>query len=295
MNFIKKIGKSVYGPEYYQELIGQPFSYSLKYFIGFAAIFIVLASFISSLVYFPKAETVLHEFAQKAKDSYPQELTVTIKGGSVSTNVTEPYFIKMPAGHDNEQASAKYDNLLVIDTGSQASADSLKQYKTAVLLTKNFLVYQDDNGKVVSESLEKVPDMTINKAFIEGLIDKFSPYLKLLYPLMLVGMFFFYVMVVIFRMGYLLLGALLIWLVAEIKNVKIGYGKAYQLGLHLMTLPLLLFSSFAPFRFPFDFTLLLIILAAVNIGKPKTMAVPDVVTDKPAVPEVEGGGQESNK
>ena len=33
MNFLQKIKNSVYNPEFYQEAMGKPFSFSLKYFL----------------------------------------------------------------------------------------------------------------------------------------------------------------------------------------------------------------------------------------------------------------------
>ncbi|MFA5962358.1 MAG: DUF1189 family protein [Parcubacteria group bacterium] len=275
VGFFKKVGKSIYGPEYYQELIEKPFSYSVKYFALFSLIAVVVLVAGFSLFSFPKINKVLNDAVHTAVESYPQELVVTFKNGNVSINADEPYFLKLPDSmKEDTDRSRKLENLITIDTKSEASADNLSKYKTAILVTKNYLVYQESNGKITTQSLEKMPDMVIDKISVTSFVDKYSPYLKLLFPLFVVGFFIFAIFFIMFRLCYLLLAALLIWLVAHAKNVEIGYGKSYQLGLHLMTLPLLIISPFALINFPIAFTLLLVILAFVNIKKKETVVAP---------------------
>jgi hypothetical protein len=266
MDFLKKIKRSVYSPKYYQELLDQPLSYSIKYFLTFAFIFGVLLVVGFSLFSFPKINKTLNDAVRKAANNYPQELAVTVKSGNVSTNVSEPFHIKTAVLVDENDVDLNdHENLVTIDTKSEASADSLMKYDTSLLITKNYIVYQKSNGQIVTQSLEKVSDVVIDKAFLIQFVDKYSPYLKLLLPLMAIGLFIFIIFFVAFQFCYLFLAALLIWLIAHIKKVEMSYGKSYQLGLHLMTLPLLIISPFSFINFPFAFTLLLIILAFINI------------------------------
>jgi hypothetical protein len=268
MKFIKKVIGSVYGPEHYQELIEQPFSYSVKYFVRFSAILGLLFIIGFSIFYFPKMKAVLNDGVRIVADSYPQELIVTIKGGNISTNVEDPYYIKLPASIDkNNNQAGKYENLITIDTKSEASVDNLLKHKTAILITKSYIVNRKSNGQIVIQSLEKVADIVIDKASVASFLEKLSPYLKLMYLFFVVVFFVFFVVFILFRLCYLFLAALFIWLIANIKNVKISYGKSYQLGLHLMTLPLIVVYPFGFIKFPLAFSLLLMVLAFVNIKK----------------------------
>jgi hypothetical protein len=76
---------------------------------------------------------------------------------------------------------------------------------------------------------------------------------------------------VLIMLVYLLFGALLVWLTAKIKGVKISYGKSYQIGMHLMTSVIIITNIFniIPTRFiiPFLFTILLILSAVLNLRK----------------------------
>jgi uncharacterized protein YbcV (DUF1398 family) len=273
-SFFKKVTSSVYGPKYYQELLDQPLSYSIKYFLTFAFIFGVLLVVGFSLSSFPRINKTLNEAVRKAVNNYPQELVVTVKSGNVSTNVPEPFHVKTTILVDENDVDLNdHENLVTIDTKSEASADSLMKYNTSLLITKNYIVYQKSNGQIVTQSLEKVSNVVIDKAFLIQFVDKYSPYLKLLLPLMVIGLFIFIIFFVAFQFCYLFLAALLIWLIAHIKKVEMAYGKSYQLGLHLMTLPLLIISPFSFVNFPFAFTLLLIILAFINIRKKEELII----------------------
>jgi hypothetical protein len=123
-----------------------------------------------------------------------------------------------------------------------------------------------------------MPDTVINKTTVTQFSNKYSPYLKLLIPIMVGIVIIYSFFVVIFRSIYLLIAALLIWLIASVKKADIGYGKSYQLGMHLMTLPLLL-VSLTSLNFPLSFTTLLLVLAAINIQKSEP--VPAIVQPDP--------------
>ena len=73
------------------------------------------------------------------------------------------------------------------------------------------------------------------------------------------------------KMIYLLFGALLIWLVAKIKGLKIGYKKSYKAGMQLMTADIIIISilgAISPkLTFTFFFSILLVISAVLNLNK----------------------------
>lgn len=273
MNFFKKIAKSVYGPEYYSELQSKQFSYSVKYFALFALIFVAIFVLRIGIFNVPKMDAAIKNLVPTVVNFFPEELEVTIRGGKLSTNVPEPYFIEMPESWENlpseENVPNQFqslENLIVIDTQSEANADNLKKYDTLLLITQNYFLNQGDRGNINIQSLSVIPDMDISKQVIADLAQKYSPYLKVLPVLFLILDFFIAIGVIVGNLLYLLLAALFIWLIAKVKKAEINYGKAYQMGLHLMTLPLLLSALFT-IRFPLWFTTLLLILAVINIRK----------------------------
>lgn len=269
MKILNQIKNSVYNPEYYRELLSQPASYSVKYLFKLSLIFALLFVIGISAFFLPKMISMINSVGPGIINNYPNELEISVKEGNVSTNVQEPYFIKTPDSWKNGEKKEKTpENLVVIDTKSEPSADNLKKYATLLLVTKNYVIYHDNNGKITAETLEKMPNMIINKDSVTQFSKKYSPYLNLFIPFIILILFVFSFFIVAFRMIYLLIVALFIWLIARIKKVDIGYGKSYQLGIHLMTAPLLTVSLFS-ISFPLSFTTLLLILAAVNINRKK--------------------------
>lgn len=276
MNIFTKIKNSIYGPEYYGEVIGKPFSYSLKYYLVFALLFALAFTIVVTVMFIPLVNSLPGRIAQ-VSNYFPQDLTINIKNGKVSTNVQEPYFIKMPQELKNQKNIqpdlSKLDNVVVIDTKDKFNIDTFNSYKTFMLLTSDSVAYIDKNNQISVSPLSNVKDFTLNRSEVAGFLSKLKPYLVLIYPFVFVGAYFVGFMVVLAEMLYLLFGALLVWLIAGAKGakMKIGYKKSYQLSMHLVT-PVIIITSIInalslKFTIPFLFTILLILSALLNLRK----------------------------
>ena len=70
---------------------------------------------------------------------------------------------------------------------------------------------------------------------------------------------------------YLFIFALLVWALVRMRDADIGYKKSYQLGIHLMTLPLIITTLlwlFIPIMdVSYLFTVIAIVVAAANLKK----------------------------
>lgn len=284
MNFFQKIYKSIYAPSFYQELLGRPFSFSLKYFYLLTLILVLFVTVVFSLSLIPNINAFLKEFGPKILEAYPQELVITIKNGKASINVPEPYTIKFPdiLGGNEDKISK---NLLIINTKTPFSLQEFRSYDTTALLTENELVFHGDKGDIRIQPLDQVPDTEITKSFIESLIKAVEPFMKYAAPLfavmMFVGFFIFYHV----NLLYLLFAALLIWIMAKIKKFPIGYKKSYQISIHAMTLPLILYTlafAFVPQAlYTYVFTVLLLIVAWVNVRVKGEISLRDTQTPLP--------------
>ncbi|OGZ26978.1 MAG: hypothetical protein A2365_02630 [Candidatus Nealsonbacteria bacterium RIFOXYB1_FULL_40_15] len=267
-----KIIKSIYGPDYYREVLTKPFSYSLKYFALFSLLISVLLTAFYSITYIPKAASFLEKAGSGIQDYYPEELEIRIEDGQASSNVKEPYFLKTPSQWKGGQ---EIKNLLVIDTESEFSIAKFYEYGTFCLLSKNQLACLNDNGAVEITHLREFGNLTVNKQVVNSFLDKFGSLTKFVYPAMVVGLFigmFFLTFAV--KVVYLLIGAFLVWLASWINKANAGYKKSYQLGFHLMTFPIIIASlirvishfTYMP-HIPFLFSILLFIFALANIRK----------------------------
>ena len=290
MEFFKNIRKSIYDPEFYKGLLEKPFFYSLKYFILFSLLIALVATIYLSFSALPKVNDFLKNIGPTVLDHFPEDLEIVVKDGLASTNVPEPYFLRIlfeaPENIEIKPDIRGYgiENILVIDTRSdEATLEEFKSYNTIILLSRKTLMHYDDN-QVVIKSLAEMPDFKLDKGFVSSLLAKIVPYFRFIKPGFIIIVFCGYFAYVFFgRMVYLLFAALLIWVIAKVKKVNIGYKKSYQLGFHLITASI--FYQII-FRFilntpkvSFLFIGLILFLAFVNL-KPA-----EVLTEKPPVPQ----------
>ena len=274
MNIFVKIKNSIYNPGYYQEVIKKPFSYAFKYLLVFALLFALVFTVVATLRFIPVVN-MLSQRAPELANYFPQELTVTIKDGKVSTNVQEPYFVKAPSSiKDNNSVDQEYgdiENLVVINTKEKLDLDKFKSYKTLSLVTSDSVVYVDKQGKISISSLSGVKDFILDRSKVLSFINTVKPFVKILYPIVFVGAFIGGFVSVLVKMVYLFFGALLVWLVAKIKGIKLGYKKSYIVGMQLITGAIILTSILtavsAKFTFPYFFSILLVVLAFLNLKK----------------------------
>ncbi len=266
MNFLRRIYQSVYSPEFYRELLSRPFSFSFKYYYGLAVLVALVMGVFLTLNMAPAilnfARNILPGFA----GYYPEELVITIKDGKASAN--QPYIIKMPAEFD---ISSSTPNLLVIDTEHPFMLEVFYSYKTAALLTEDNLISRDKEGRLTITPISRFPNTVINRSLVENWIGKASRFISWLFPLVGVFIFIGYIVYASLLLIYLLIAALLILLIGRIKKAAFGYKKAYQIGLHAITLSFVLEAllGFIPQlnpHIPFQFTLLLLVIVIINIS-----------------------------
>lgn len=290
MQFLENVKSSIYNPAYYSEILNQPFSSSLKYFLSLAALIALFSTIVFSFTTLPEINKFINEISPKVLNYYPDNLEVTVKNGKVSTNVTEPYFIKMPAEIKSEFQNSnnnstktspdltKIDNLFVIDTISPLTMDSFKNYKTFVLISRDSVAYVDNNA-VKIQSLDQSINAVINKGKISSALNEIMPYIKII-PFVLVPSVFigWWIGFIIGNLIYLIFGAFVIWLAAKIMKKELEYGKAYQVGLHAITLSVILdamvFWFFPQLKFTFLFTIIMLVIVWVNLKPAVDSGVP---------------------
>jgi hypothetical protein len=258
MQLFQTIKDSIYNPQFYQVLLATPVRSSIKFYFKLAAILSLITAILSipALLVLAKAETY-----QKIVNTFPQELAVTVANGKASTNVTEPYYIKNTTGEGPE-------NIIVLDTKTDFSVGQFDQYKSAAILKSDSLAVRDESGKVQLIPLNNMGSFTVDRAMVQTWANKVQSWAKFIIPFLLVCIMVGLMIVHSFRLVYLFIAALVVWLIATLFKKKITYMKAYQIGLHAMVLPMLIQVLLSPFHwyFPlFTFSLVVFIIAAINI------------------------------
>lgn len=235
MSFFKTIKSSVYDPEFYSRIVSGENTHPFKYFFKLCLTISIIYTIIFSVFAVSGISTFLKEAGESILANYPKELEIKIENGVASTNVDEPYIIKIPEGVE-EKDKVGFENILVIDTKSEFNLETFEGYKTLGLLTKDSLVTKDGRNQIKISPLREVPDYTINYASVERWLGKAKPFMKAL-PFIVPFMVFLGIFIAkSFLLVYLLLAALIVYVIGRVKKLDLSYKKSYHLSLHLVTL-----------------------------------------------------------
>lgn len=267
MNFLKTIINSIYSPPFYLSIPQKSFGSALGYFLLLALLLTIVRSIFPIWSFLTVGQNEVKIFIDQMVNAYPHELEVRVRNGKVTTNVQEPYSIPLP--EDKNRTAEDDSNLVVIDTNTPFSAAQFNQYKTIAWVAKDSIfVRGDSDAEIETIDLSQVSDFTVNKAFVNSIIAKISPWLSLITPLAIVGIPLGSYMIHTARLVYLLFLALLILLLTKIFKKPLSYSRSYQVGLYAMTLALLVELAFEWIGFsgfPFMFTIISLLVVIVNI------------------------------
>lgn len=269
MNFLKNIQDSIYSPKFYTTLLTKSFKESIGYFL----LLILLLTVLNVITLIPTllldTPKVLNSFAENIINCFPKDLEFTITNGKASANISEPYFISSCEGDKKEKVA-------VIDTKTPFSLDKFNEYKVAAWITKDSIVYKKGSYETRTYTFNKVKDFKLNREVLNSYFKMASPYLKFVGPILLILSFIGIFLSYDFRLIYLLFLASIIWLFGKIFKQTMGYGQAYKVGLHAITLGLIVDSLVNLARpwtnfsgFPFMVSILTLGIVIVNIFLPK--------------------------
>lgn len=269
-NFFQTVKESIYSPEFYAGIPKKSLGSAIIYFLLLTLIVTVLQSVLPIWSFTTVGQQEIQKFIGQAVNTYPEKLEVKIQNGKVSTNVKEPYFIPLPSG--NNTSNSTY-NLIVIDTKTPFSASQFNAYKAAAWVSKDTIFVQgDSNGQIKTIDLSKASDVKINKSLINSFAVKYSPLLKLLTPLAIVGILLGLFLLHILRLIYLFFLALLIFLLVKVIKKDRTYGECYKISIYAVTLGVLVefIGNFLRYPgFPFMFTIIAIAVVLFNFKNMK--------------------------
>lgn len=247
--FISTFQKSAFKPDYYQDVIKAPFSFSLKYFLFLFFSFGLLTTITFSFYLLKEFNPNLNKLKTAIIKLYPSELEIKINNGQVSTNVNEPYFIPLkpeifPKEISQALKNQPRQNILVIDT--KAHPSDIKKYQTFSLLSKDSLSFQTGNKETRIKSLEEIKNLTLNQEIIKESLDKAVLFLKKIFPFLSISLLIFISLSIFLeKFIYLVFFSLLSWPIAKFFFHKnLGYNKVLQINLQAITLPLIISAIF---------------------------------------------------
>lgn len=269
MNFLKTIQNSIYSPQFYSKILTKSFKQSLGYFLLLILIFTIIhtVTLISPLLV--EAPTTLQSFGQNMINCYPKDLEIKITNGQATINTEEPYFISSCEGDKSQK-------LVVVDTKTPFSQTQFDQYQVAAWVTKDAVIFKRNNVETRTYTLNSIKDFKLNQQVLNSYYKMFSPYLNFVGPILLLLSFIGIFLSYDFRLVYLLLLSSIIWLITKMFKQSLGYGQAYKVGLHAITLGLiveLVVSLTRPWvhlsGFPFMVSILTLGVVIFNLFLPK--------------------------
>ncbi|HYC83460.1 MAG TPA: DUF1189 family protein, partial [Candidatus Paceibacterota bacterium] len=233
MNLIKEIEHSVFGPEYYAQVLERPLSFSVRYYLAFALLLALVMTAVLSFALVPQLYVLLDRYGGDIVSVFPEGVTLTVKDGILSSNKKGTIVVPLP--ESRKVAGEEFMNLAVINPAADFKADDLLKQKALIVIDKDEMLYQSEGERVVVQSLKHTPDVVISRASVTEFFSQIRPMIKVLMPLMVIVIFVLFLAVLALNFVYLLFGALLIMLVSRWRGLRLGYRKAYQVGLHTVT------------------------------------------------------------
>lgn len=270
--FINKVRDSIYNPTFYKSIPQSKLESAFSYFFLLVFVLSVIQTIFLAFPITKAITQLVNKDLPKTVSQFPAELQIKIEDGKASTNVDEPYIIPLPAGGQND-----FKNFIVLDTKTPYSEDSFNKYDTFTLLTRDSLYYRSDkNVEIRSASLSNVSNLTIDRASLTSLLNKYSPLVKWLIPLAIILLGFILFLFYILRLFYAIFLGLVILLTSRIIQPSLSFKQSYKVAIYAMTLGLLaevVLSIASPLLgirgIPFMVTILSLIVFVINFKTQK--------------------------
>ena len=288
MDIFRVIRSSIYEPAFYARIRSRTLWSTIKTFVILGLVGFGLLMLFAYIAIVPLAHSGLPDAVASA---YPADLVVTMAKGELSINQPQPYYIKNTLPIFSGKGEPQ--NIAVFDGNDQLSSD-LKQNSTFVIVKKQFAITQGRDGtEQVTPFTSYQSTTTIDQAKFVGMVDKVKPYFApgiiyggavLLLLITLFGALFW----VIYHGIYVLIPALLIFLISKLQKDHMKFSESYMVALYasvpiaILFYLLLLLSIKLPI--PFAYTALLLIVAFINLSKAPHAEPPAAAPSVP-VPE----------
>lgn len=241
--FFRTFWKSISSFSYYHDIVKAKFSFSFKYFVLFNFLLGIFSTIAITMTISPPLNRFVSRFKNRARSLYPADLQIEIKQGELSTNVAEPFHVPIPFELFTEVPPAisdqKQQYLLTIDT--QANIEDFSKSQSVILLTKDNLAVVDENNGFRVYPLKDAQNFSLNKKVVDQMLDKILPLVDYALPVLTLTILSFFILFwPVGKLVGLLWLSLLVLMISKLMKLSLSYRKIYQIGLHALTLPVLI-------------------------------------------------------
>lgn len=249
-HFFNSFKRSLFDISYYKDVAVAGFGSAFRY-LWFLLLLLVLIKSVTIGAEYMKSRPQIVPGVQRIMgyvyDFYPRNLKLTVKGGQLTTNVKEPYIFDL----ESKMMGRDGRHFIIIDT--KGSIEDYPQYNTYVLATRNAVVYpsKSENNQIEQTSVfyfkDIKNDFTIDRASYDSLLNKIKPYtaniLVLVDSFVAAGLILFVIFGSLVWSLFTMLGLfilnLLVWIINLIFKKGYNYSTLYKMGMHAVTLPIL--------------------------------------------------------
>lgn len=275
--FFRTIPASIYSPSFYKTIGKRSFWSGFFYVLRLNLILVLIALGALGLWY-KNNRVSIDETSQNFIDLYPDELVLSFQDGVLQSNVEEAYFIQVNNHLFPEKWVSKNEqfslDVLVVDTHNEFTEEQFKNYGTYSWLGSTFFATRNEGGRIEVYPFEEMemPNFIVTKGlFEEKMMEIWSKTKSTLVPSFFASLGFFTLLVsVIYRLIYNLFLACGIWILGKCMDHPMSYDTSYKTGFYAMTLStllgavLLIPSPIFGMHFPFMFTILSLLVVALN-------------------------------
>lgn len=264
--FFRTLVQSVANPQYYNDVLKAPTSFSWKYFfvLNLLLSLLVLVNVLPPVYNFDHQEVIT-----QVADIYPEELEMTFSPQGLEINQELPYVVPFPEeefnqlfGEEDQYAQdatfngSELDEVeefnlvtFVADEDFGGLSDFYAMNSLIVLTETSAYIYDDvETSEVRAYDLTQFEEtFTFNEAILNNFVDQVlnHPFFSQRWYVPLIAfatVFLFLPMTVVIRVLTVALYSVAVWFASKLffKSRKLSYGDTFQMGLHLLTLPMLL-------------------------------------------------------
>jgi|GEM_PF-6657071 len=294
MNFIDTLKSSIYDPVFYRGLPGTPLRSSLSYFAKLAILLTVIGTIFFGISVLPPLTRFLkNDNLVRIANYFPEDLTFTLRGGTVSINGADPRYIDGPGGYDGSKHLIVIDTKTVLTPETEAVflEDTMKKHDASIWISKDSVILIDEDGAISRTPLNGIPNLTITQEKVLHWIENFRTMASFI-PLILLILIFLFIFGAYFtNLIYLFLIAFIIMLIGKSKGLILKYRDAYHVGIHAISLGMLVDMFFAVVpgfsgAIPFLSLAITLVTVTFNITSPgDTLPEGTAPTNPPETPQ----------
>jgi hypothetical protein len=244
LNVPELFRKSVYSPEFYRGLLDEPFSFSIRYFYTLVLTLSLALTLMYSLTVLPAAYLFLRDLGPRMAAEYPADLVIEVANGEAKMNRAEPFAVPLPERlRDSARAAGMPStNLIVVDPSVDYNINKFREYDSLMWLSKHEFVFANKENDIRTTDLAGT-EFRLDRALVAqaaAATQGFARWSPVWIVLAVLFMIVAFVVLLSGELGYLLIGALFIWAILRFRGVAAGYKKSYQIGLHAVSIGVLI-------------------------------------------------------